>query len=102
MANIAHSLNKWLQTLVDRGGSDLFLVVGVPPAIRVAGNVLRLEEDPLESTRIEESILSVLSPKAVQQYRSEGYADASLRHPSLGRFRINIHHERGRPAAAIR
>jgi len=102
MANIAHTLNKWLQTLVTRGGSDLFLVVGVPPAIRVAGNVFRLEEDLLEAAGIEEAILSVLPPKAVQQYRSEGYGDASLRHPSLGRFRINLHHERGRPAAAIR
>ena len=102
MAGIAHNLNRWLQTLVDRNGSDLFLIVGVPPAIRVAGNVLRLEEDPLEPAGIEEAVLSLLSPKAVQQYRSEGYTDASLRHASLGRFRINMHHERGRPAAAIR
>jgi len=35
-------------------------------------------------------------------YRDAGIADGSFRTPDLGRFRINLHHERGRAAAAIR
>ena len=31
-----------------------------------------------------------------------GIADASIRREGLGRFRVNLHHERGRPAATIR
>ena len=37
-------LTHWLEILVHRGGSDLFLVVGRSPAIRVHGEVLGLEE----------------------------------------------------------
>src|SRR5437868_2785206 len=102
MANLSPRLHRWLDTLVNQGGSDLFLVVGLPAAIRVAGNILKLDEEHLEAAALEDAVLSALSPRAVQKYRSEGYADSSLRLERLGRFRINLHHERGRPAATIR
>jgi twitching motility protein PilT len=43
-----------------------------------------------------------LPPHARRLYRDAGIADGSFRMPELGRFRINLHHERGRSAAAIR
>jgi twitching motility protein PilT len=95
-------LERWLEVLVHRDGSDLFLVVGLPPSIRIAGKVLRLDEESLDAAVIEEAILSELAPQAVQKYRTNGYTDVSLRREGLGRFRINLHHERGRPAATIR
>jgi len=95
-------LIRWLEVLVHRGGSDLFLVVGLPPAIRVMGKVMPLEGEPLEGALIDDAVLSVLQPKAAQKYQTEGYTDSSLRFDGLGRFRINLHHERGRPAATVR
>ena len=95
-------LIRWLETLVQRGGSDLFLVAGLPPAVRINGKILHLEEQPLEPSDIENVVLPALAVHAVQQYRTQGSTDFSLRYQGLGRFRINLHHERGRPAAAIR
>jgi len=102
MANTSQRLNQWLQVLVDRGGSDLFLVAGLPPTIRIAGKILRLDEDALENAIIEEAVLSVLPPHGAQKYQTQGSTDNSLRREGLGRFRINLHRERGRPAATIR
>ena len=102
MPDPSELLIRWLEALVRRGGSDLFLVVGLPPAVRLMGKVVHLDEDPLNGPQIDEAILSVLSPQAVQKYRTEGHTDSSLRWDGLGRFRINLHHERGRPAATIR
>jgi len=102
MSHKSQRLNEWLEVLVHRGGSDLFLVVGLPPVIRVAGKIMQLDEEPLEGETIDEAVLAVLPPRAVQQYRTQGYTDNSLRRAALGRFRINLHHERGRPAATIR
>jgi twitching motility protein PilT len=98
----ANNLTEWLEILVQRGGSDLFLVVGQPPAIRVTGAVQRLELAPLEAEDIRESVLAVLPAYAAERYRTLGYADGSVRQAGLGRFRVNLHHERGRPAATIR
>lgn len=102
MTNSSHRLREWLEILVQKSGSDLFLVVGQPPAIRISGAVHRLEEEPLEGQQIQNAVLSVLPPHAAAAYQSAGYADSSLRLAGLGRFRINLHHERGRPAATIR
>jgi twitching motility protein PilT len=96
------SLRKLLEILVQKTGSDLFLVVGQPPAIRVNGAVLRLEMEPLEENDIESSVLPVLPSHAVEQYRAIGSADGSLRLEGLARFRVNLHRERGRPAATFR
>ena len=95
-------LEAWLRGLAERGGSDLLLVAGAPPAIRIEGRVQRLESGPLDSVDIEESVLSWLPIHARQQYREVGIADASFRIAGLARFRINVHRERGRAAAAVR
>ena len=102
MKEVSSSLRKLLETLVQRAGSDLFLVVGLPPALRINGVVQRLETNPLEDADIEGAVLPVLSDNALEQYRKSGSADSSFRIEGVGRFRINLHRERGRPAAALR
>jgi twitching motility protein PilT len=93
---------EWITILRGQGGSDLYLVAGVPPSIRVDGVVRQLPEPALDGEEIEESILPVLPPHAAEQYRKAGCADASFRREARGRFRINLHRERGRAAASIR
>lgn len=95
-------LNHWLGVLVERGGSDLLLVHGAPACIRIRGEVVSLESKLLHGPEIEETVMGALSPHASKQYREVHIADSSYRLPGLGRFRINLHRERGRAAAAIR
>jgi twitching motility protein PilT len=61
-----------------------------------------LLEDPLESQEIDDAVSPALAPHARRRYREFGIADSSYRITDVGRFRINLHHERGRAAAAIR
>jgi twitching motility protein PilT len=101
-AGASARLNRWLTTLVERGASDLFLVAGRPPSIRIRGEILTLDEGPLDGADIEDAVLPELPPPLARRYATEGAADAALRRPGLGRFRLNLHRERGRPAASIR
>jgi twitching motility protein PilT len=95
-------LERWLRLLASRSGSDLLLVAGAPPAIRVDSKVVPLAEGPLDGLDIEEAVLPALAPHARRQYRADGISDASFRISGVGRFRINLHRERGRAAAAVR
>jgi len=95
-------LERWLQLLAARNGSDLLLVAGAPPAIRVDSKVVPLAEGPLDGLDIEEAVLPALAPHARRLYRETRIADASFRLSGVGRFRINLHRERGRAAAAVR
>lgn len=95
-------LQEWLATLAERRGSDLLLVAGAPASVRVDGQVVPLDGDPLDGQDVEAAVLPALAPHARRAYRDHGIVDASYRLHGLGRFRINLHRERGRAAAAIR
>jgi twitching motility protein PilT len=95
-------LRMWLLKLVADGGSDLLLVPDAAAAIRVEGRLRAVGSEALTSSEIEAAVLPALPPHALVQYRQSHIADASYRVAGLGRFRINLHHERGRAAAAIR
>jgi twitching motility protein PilT len=95
-------LEHWLGALVDAGGSDLLLVPGAAPSIRVDGRVRGLSDAPVDGVDVEEAVLPALPPHARRLYRETLIADGSFRVPGLGRFRINLHRERGRAAAAVR
>ena len=95
-------LDSWLATLVERKGSDLLLVADAPACIRVEGQVQQIEFEPLTSAAIEEAVLPAVGSGSVQAYQNTQIADASYTGAGLGRFRINLHRERGMAAAAIR
>jgi twitching motility protein PilT len=95
-------LDHWLSTLVERAGSDLLLVPGVPACICLEGEVLNIEARPLSGPEIESSVTPALTPHALRLYQETGIADSSYRIAGVGRFRINLHRERGRAAASIR
>lgn len=98
----ASRLERWLTTLLERRGSDLLLVSGVPPVLRIDGRVQSLREDVLDGQDIETAVLPTLPAHAQRHYRETRIADGSFRLRQVGRFRVNLHYERGRPAATIR
>jgi twitching motility protein PilT len=98
----APRLDEWLDALRGAGGSDLYLVAGIPPAIRVNGAITHLPEGPLDGEEIEDAVLPAMPTHAAAHYRANGLADASIRRGAGIRFRINLHRERGRAAASIR
>src|SRR5690349_24220783 len=95
-------LDNWLASLVHRYGSDLLLVEGAPPCIRKDGEVRKIENTVLDGAEIEAAVVPALSQHALEVFRQVGIADSSYRIQGLGRFRINLHRERSRSAAAIR
>ena len=95
-------LEQWLRLLAARNGSDLLLVAGAAPAIRLDGKVITLSEGPLDGVDIEDAVLPALAPHAQRRFRVERISDASFRIGGVGRFRINLHRERGRAAATVR
>jgi twitching motility protein PilT len=95
-------LRAWLAMAVERSASDLLLIAGAPPSVRVAGEVVPLAEGQLGAGEIADAIVPALPAHARRAFHDVGIADGSFRIPELGRFRINLHHERGRAAAAIR
>jgi len=98
----AAQLNDWLERLVAHGGSDLLLVPQAAPAIRAEAVWSAIGDRALRGEEIEAAVLPALAAHAREEYQQYGIADSSYRVDGLGRFRINLHRERGRAAATVR
>jgi twitching motility protein PilT len=86
----------------DANASDLILVVGTPPALRISGNVKKTDFPPLTPREVERLIFSIIDEKQRQQYQECHDIDVSYAVSGLARYRVNIHQQRGSVAAAIR
>ena len=98
----AAQLNYLLERLVRQSGSDLLLVPEAAAAIRVEAILSAIGDRALSGEEIEAAVLPALAAHAREEYEKCGIADSSYRVDGLGRFRINLHRERGRAAATIR
>jgi twitching motility protein PilT len=95
-------LDGWLTDARAASASDVLLVAGAPPTRRVEGRLAPLSgETVLDGDDIERIVLPALPPHAQRDYAAGRAVDARLRLGG-GRYRINLHRERGRAAAAIR
>src|ERR1700733_4788914 len=101
-SSVTERLDRWLAVVIQRGASDLLLVSGAPPCMRVNGEVRKIEPGLLDGPEIEAAVIPALPRHALLQYREAQITDASYRITGAGRFRINLHREQGRAAAAIR
>ena len=95
-------IEAWLRRVREADGSDLLLVPGAPPIVRAAGRLLRVSDDPLSGDDIEGAVLPLVAPRLQERYRAGDAVDLAFKIAGLGRFRMNLHRERGRAAAAIR
>lgn len=94
--------NELLDLIVEREASDLHLIIGVPPQLRIDENLIPTDFDPLTPATCQELIFSFLSEEQKKRFELKHELDLSFEIPGLSRFRINIYHHRGFVSAAIR
>jgi twitching motility protein PilT len=100
---IPPALASLLSETVRRGGTDLLLVPGASPAVRVNGSLEKAGSGEVFSPQTAFDLLSpALSADRRRRFRESGVVDFSLRLSGLGRFRVNLHRTRRGVAAALR
>ena len=95
-------LHSLLKETTARGASDLHLVAGISPIIRIDGDLKALEEKSLTPEEIKSLIYSVISAEKIAQFEKSYELDFSFGVSGVGRFRTNVHVQRGSIAVAIR
>lgn len=96
------TINQLLIELVEKGGSDLHLVAGMPPCIRKNGNLLALDLPALRDDDIEGMIIPILKDYQKEQLEREWELDFSYSISGCARFRGNIMYQRGSLSAVFR
>ncbi len=96
------NLHQLLQTMIEKGASDLHITTGAPPKIRVNGSLVALEGEPLTPTETKQLLYSVLTDAQKHRFEEENDLDFSFGLKGLSRFRGNVFVQRGAVAGAIR
>jgi twitching motility protein PilT len=102
LASDTPDLAEWLRQVREQDGSDLLLVAGLPPLARLKGQVSRLVGDIVSGDDIENAVSPVVPSRLRERYRIGAAVDVGFTLKGLGRFRMNLHRERGRAATAVR
>ncbi len=88
-------LDAALQELIARGGSDLHLTAGIPPSVRVHGELEHLPDTPrLEPDMLRNALYSIMTQKQRESFENDLELDMSYTLPGQGRFRVNVFQQR--------
>src|SRR5213596_1150872 len=99
----ANSIDELPENMVEANASDLHVTTGTPPAIRVRGEVERLDGfDALTPEETQELLYRILSSEQQKQFELKRQLDFSHSIPGLARFRVNVYFQRESIGAAFR
>jgi twitching motility protein PilT len=96
------SLDRLLQMAAGRNASDILLVAGAPAMLRVTGNLTPAAGPPLDAEEVRGLVTPLLEPAQLAELQKAKSLDFGFLREGIGRFRVNIHHQRGTLAASIR
>lgn len=88
------TMEELLQATVDEGSSDLHIRVGVPPMLRIHGNLTPLDIPPLAPEDTEALARSITPEDKMTEIEKCGGADFALPFHDVARFRVSVFKER--------
>lgn len=96
------AIEELLEVAAGNNASDVHITVGVPPKMRVNGNLVDMDYPRLLPDDAENIIVSILDKRHKEIFDEKGEVDFSISIPQIGRYRVNIFKQRGSMAAALR
>ena len=96
------TIEELLITAKENKASDVHITVGLPPKMRINGLLVDMDYPRLLPPDTEAVISTMMSDKRLQQFEELGEIDFSYSIPQIGRYRVNVFHQRGSMAASIR
>ncbi|MBI4278167.1 MAG: type IV pilus twitching motility protein PilT [Armatimonadetes bacterium] len=95
-------IRDWLRQTVEIDASDLHLMAGSPPIVRVWGDLIPLRQEVLRPEDTHALAVSLLSAEQRARFEERWDLDFSTGLAGSGRFRVNLYRQRGTVAIAIR
>jgi len=96
------NLEELCRHLIENNASDLHIAVGLPPQLRIDGELFAMDQDALSPETTKNMAFSILTERQIKEFESEKELDMSFGIKGLSRFRVNIYLDRGSVGVAIR
>ncbi len=98
----AKFINDLLRLMGSRGGSDLFLTVDFPPAIKIDGKVTRISAQALTGQQTLALARSVMNARQASEFERSKECNFAISTQGLGRFRVNAFMQQGHVGMVLR
>jgi twitching motility protein PilU len=95
-------INPYLQTMVDRDASDVYLTVAKPPMYRIEGEVQPIGEVAFTAPDLEKLGTAIMSERQRKEFAETMEMNLALALPGIARFRVNMFQQRGSVGMVIR
>ncbi|MDD2757787.1 MAG: PilT/PilU family type 4a pilus ATPase [Patescibacteria group bacterium] len=94
-------INQYFQEAIKRGASDLHLVGGEKPLVRVKSDLMEVGSDVLDNQELAEAVFKILSAEQKEKYEQEKEMDFAYEVGDI-RFRVNLHQQDDKLGLAAR
>lgn len=91
-----------LKLLKQKNGSDLFITVGFPPAMKVDGKVTPVSKQPLTPENAKALTYCIMNDRQLKEYESTKECNFAIAPPGVGRFRCNSFIQQSHPGLVMR
>ncbi|MPV86745.1 type IV pilus twitching motility protein PilT [Ostreibacterium oceani] len=95
-------LEEILKFSYQQGSSDLHISAGLPPLIRVDGDVRRINVDPLDDEQVRDLIYTIMNDDQIRDFEDTWEADFAITLKGIARFRVNVFQQNRGLAAVFR
>ena len=95
-------IDAFFQLMHDQGASDLHLVSGQQPVIRIRGEMERIKYDVLENDMLKGILYEITAEHKIKQFEETGDVDFAYEIPGLARYRANFFQQKYGVAAVFR
>src|ERR671913_2054699 len=88
--------------MVDKRASDLFFTSYAPIKIKIEGQIFPVNKQMLTPEVVRQAAYGLMTQEQIDAFNDELEIDFAVSEPGLGRFRVNVFHQRGNPAMVLR
>ena len=95
-------IDELLEIVVENNSSDLHIASGLPPIMRVDGELKAMRYTPMTPEVSQRMIYDILTDDQIQRFETDLELDCSYQLRKVARFRVNVFKDRGTIASALR
>jgi twitching motility protein PilU len=88
--------------MVEKKASDLFFTSYAPVKIKIEGQIFPVNKQILTPDTVKQAAYGLMTAEQIDYFEEELEIDFAISEPGLGRFRVNVFHQRGYPAIVLR
>jgi twitching motility protein PilU len=88
--------------MVDKKASDLFFTTHAPVMIKIDGKIVPVNQMELSPKMVRQAALELMNEAQLEKFTRDLEIDFAISEPGLGRFRVNIFHQRGNVGMVMR